>query len=199
MATKTAIRARLKSAKSAAEKLEEDVRWLVKERAWKTLGYENFSAMWKGENGLDTPMSVKIIAISELVSEGLNSRTGTAALKYGPDGHRIYEIAELVGMSVRIDSNGYKQAQTTASVISQILSGTPFNEISSSNGYQARSRMHPKRQGKSLGEMIKVGWSVYKYQADAVKEIARKADVPDSVVVRSALDLYLNRKQSEAS
>jgi hypothetical protein len=196
--TKTEIRRRLKSAKSAAERLQEDVKWLVSNRAWETLGYANFSEMWEKENGFPAPAFAKIIAVAAMADEGM-STTNVPSYK---NGHFKKDIAEAIGYTPNIDGPG----SSVTSIFKQLDAGVPLSEITTNPARAAeralaaradRVRSKLRSMGKLPNELINCGWSVYKYQADAVKEIARKANVPDSVVIRSALDLYLNRKQKE--
>jgi hypothetical protein len=192
MATKAAIRARLKSAKDASEKLQEDVRWLVRERAWKTLGYANLREMWEKENAFKAPAIVLVSATIAMAEEGLDSRRGYQTRSQPPNGHRYVDIAQAIGLST---SKGRSEATPTSTdvwnILRQFRAGISIPDITTSHH---RSRPRPIRQGKLPSELVSVGWSVYKYQAEAIKEVARKAGVPDSVVVRSALDAYLQGK-----
>jgi hypothetical protein len=196
--TKTQVRARLKSAKNAAERLQDDVKWLVSNRAWETLGYANFSEMWEKENGFGVPPFVKVLVVCDLADEGMNTDKSNVNV----NGHTSRSIQELSGVYGDY-SRGYNSE--ISRVIQQYTSGIPKENIRPGSRYHKqviqakthRRRAQPRRMGKLPNELINAGWSVYKYQADAVKEIARKAGVPDSVVVRSALDMYLNRNQKD--
>lgn len=199
--TKIQVRARLKSAKNAAERLEADVKWLVSNRAWETLGYANFSEMWEKENGFPSHIFVKVLAVSVMVDEGMN--TAKTKQRRLANGHFKIDISNAIGFQTA--PHGAVN-HSCAVIIDQLLSGIPAEEITSnpqawrevtSSQAMEQARSQPRRMGKLPNELINAGWSVYKYQADAVKEIARKAGVPDSVVVRSALDMYLNRNQKD--
>lgn len=201
--TKTQVRARLKSAKNAAERLEADVKWLVSNRAWETLGYANFSEMWEKENGFKTPSEAKVIAVMVMWEEGGNSSKAPSL----PNGLTQHEIGDAIGFGVYDYSDrpgGTKMAPAVGAIVRQVEAGVPFEKVGFSRAAARknidevkRARSQPRRMGKLPNELVNAGWSVYKYQADGVKEIARKAGVPDSVVVRSALDMYLNRNQKD--
>lgn len=195
--TKTEIRRRLKSAKSAAECLEENVRWLVSNRVWEVMGYGNFVEFWEVETGEKPSRYVKVIGIDCLAKEGMSTARGRYAVSR-KNGHNIGDIAKMIGLEYyNQEGRASLSSVPVWGALAQIKAGIPLSDVTFQTlGSRARQR-------KSLGltaqhnELVNGGWSIYKYQKDAVKEIARKAGVPDSVVIRSALDMYLNRNQKE--
>lgn len=195
--TKAQIRKRLQSAKNASEQLEDDVRWLVSNRTWRITGHSNLKEMWEKENGFNAPAIVLVIATISMAEEGLDTRKGYQTRSMPPNGHRYVDIAQAIGLSM---SKGRSEATPTSTdvwnILKQFRDGVPVSEISTSHH---RKRAKPVRQGKLPNDLMNVGWSVYKYQADAVKEVARQAGVPDSVIVRSALDAYLQGKLRRTS
>lgn len=192
--TKAQVRARLKSAKSAAEKLEADVRWLVSNRAWEVMGYESLVQMWEEENGEKPSRYIKVVAIDCLAKEGMSTARGRYAISR-KNGHNIGDIAKMVGLEYyRQDGRAALSSVPVWGALAQIKSGIPLSEVT----FQSLSRKARDSRVSGLSaqpnELVSAGFGIYKYQKDAVKEIARKAGVPDSVVVRSALDAYLQGK-----
>lgn len=207
-----ACRARVQSAARAAKQLETDVRWLVKERAWEVLGYENFAEMWDMENGFRMPTHVEVLAVDTLRVEGMRPQ----GVKNGDKrvgGHRTSDVARMIGMPVyQGDSDGKERSPTVRAIIRQLDAGVPADRVTKSNGrdvlrtienHGTRARQHSRRIGKGPDELVLEGFNVRRGDADEVAQIAREADVPKAEIYRQfvaeGLARYRESRPGEAS
>lgn len=186
----------LTSAAKAVGAFEGAIRELVALRAWELLGYENLSVMWETENGFKCPTYAKVLAVEALESEGVNTRTGFAYRAYGPDGHITAEVALAVGLPTHTRPNGTVVSSTLKSVRAQLAAGVPADRVvfrtenrRSIEKYGTRAR----RTGENLDERVQEGFHIVRRDADAITEIARRADVPKSEIYRQAVAEFLAR------
>jgi hypothetical protein len=190
MATKTAIRARLRQAKNAAERLQEDVDWLVAERAWEILGYNNFSEMWMKENGFEPSTHIQVLAISSLAKEGMNVVRGPG----NKTGHTRVDVAKMIGISIHLDSrNGNLRSPMVDGILSQLREGIPPERVIK----DTRKRSRPRRIGKLANEYVPTSLYLRKWCVDEVAEIARASDVPNAEIYRQAIEEFLSRARKK--
>lgn len=203
-AQKRKARALLKSASGAVKQLEDDVHELVTMRAWEVLDYENFSVMWEEECGFKPPTYVKALATDVLREEGLNSSKGSAK----PNGHTVVDVAEMIGFPITLDSRRGTEMSTAATAFCQQLkAGVPPEKVVSSNSiarqniseYGTRARQQPRRIGKLADERVPENFQLRRGDADAISEIARKANVSKAEIYRQAVAEYLQRYNESRS
>lgn len=199
-----AIKARLKSAAKAADQLESDVRWLVSNRAWETLGYFNFSEMWEKENGYAPPAIAKMLAADALMQEGMNTSRGPNSGTTRKNGHTNTDVARAIGYAVH-NQGGIEIAPSVAALRVQRDHGVPVERRSSDPGKSGaivgkygdtpyvRKRSSPRRSGKAPEELVSASAYVPRADDDAIAEIARQANVPKAEIYRQAVAEYLMR------
>lgn len=193
----------LKSAAGAAQQLESDVRELVAMRAWEVLGYENFSEMWKQENGFEPPTYAQVLATAAMASEGRNTRHGSARQKYGTDGHTTADIARAVGLPVHQSGPVSESSKTVSGILKQLAHGVPAEHVTKTGpgragdatldkyGTVPRKRAQPRRMGKAPDELVSESFMTTRREADEIAEIARGADTTKSHIYRQAVAEYL--------
>lgn len=185
-------RARIQSAVKAAKQVESDIRWLVKERAWEVLGYENFSAMWAAECGFAAPPFIRIVAANAMMDEGMNSNHP----KIAPNGHLQKDIAKAIGFKTSITNKGSEGSSTVSALDNQRRDGIPLRE--QRMNYRTahttmRARATPRRTGKGPQELVHESVNVVRADADAIDKIARESHVPKAEIYRQAISEYLMR------
>lgn len=196
----------LRSASKAVDQLEADVSALVAMRAWTVLGYVDFSEMWKLENGFPAPPLVKVMAVDAMMAEGMNTARGPGSGTHRKTGHTIPDVARAIGYDVQANSNGRGDiASAVTALKSQREHGVPVEHRvarSSLTGavvaqygrlYYGRKRPQPRRMGKAPDELVDAGFMLSRRDADAISDIARKADVPKAEIYRQAVAEYLAR------
>lgn len=180
-----ACKARLETAIRAAGELETSVRWLVKERAWETLGYANFSEMWETHAGFKCPTHVHAICVDALRREGTRGKGNKSG------GHNAGEIAEKVGLTVQ-QRGPYITSATVSAMGAQIDEGIPLDRIRKGH-WKTRARGSNRRTGAGPNDLVLESVNVPREMADQMEEIARKARVPRAEIYRQAVAEYLQR------
>lgn len=186
--TKDEIRDLVHRAGDAAERLEQMVRELVEVRAWEVLGYENFVAMWEGENGDKASSLVKVIVTLALADEGMNTRRAARVR----DGHTQGEVAQMVGEGF-LRRRNYAESPIVRSVLDQREAGVATKDIKFSANYHTVARAKNRLIGNSKGphELVPTGINIYAWQKDAMSQTASDEDVPDTEIYRRAIDQFL--------
>lgn len=201
----------LKSAANAAAQLESDVRALVAMRAWEVLGYENFSEMWEKENGFKCPPFVQVLAVDTFRQEGMRPQGMKSGTAPAAGLHTNGDVGRMVGLPVteELNSSGAKIARShvAKTILRQLDHGVPPGKVVKGTGgtyrkvieehgtkpMQTRARPHPRRLGKGPDEFVNESVYIVRRDADAIAEIARKADVTKSEIYRQAVAEYLAR------
>lgn len=212
-----AARELLASAAKAADQLENDVRQLVSMRAWEVLGYDNFSAMWRSENGFQCPTHVRTLVVLALSDEGMDTRKGACRYLEEPNGHRTADIAEMAGMTVKPvrDKEGNitgRGSGAVSAVLRQHKAGVPPEHIVQNDNHRwqnkkieqfgdtelsHRKRPQPRRMGRLPEETVTEGFTLPRSVADEVSEIARNSDTTKADIYRQAITEYLSRRGRE--
>lgn len=199
-----AIKSRLKSAAKAADQLESDVRWLVSNRAWETLGHKDFSDMWEKENGFKCPTVARVLAVAELQSEGMNTARGGERVHERVNGHTQPDVARAVGFPVykQTHAQGYR-APTVGNIVKQLDAGVEPDKVIISDDQRAifriidrhgtRARPQPRRMAKGPDERVSASVNPTRAEDDEIAEIARQNGVPKAEIYRQAVAEYLMR------
>ncbi|MCU1687827.1 MAG: hypothetical protein JWQ81_8566 [Amycolatopsis sp.] len=197
------IRARqlLASAAKAVDQFEDAIRELVTMRAWVLLGYKDLAMMWEAENGFKCPTYAKALAVEVYEEEGMLSPGGDVRRQ----GHRSADVAKAVGLPFHTNSKGNESSTQVTSMRSQLAAGVPAKHVVSTGGnparkaidsYGTRARSHVRRSGVGPDEMVSESFHLVRREADAISEIARKANVPKAEIYRQAVTQYLERARS---
>ena len=187
-----ACKARLVQAIKAAEDLESHVRWLVKERAWLTLGYANLAEMWEAHSGYKCPSMVVALGTIYLRESG-ETVTGTADMVGLP----VYSVTKADRPTPA------RQSPHVRNIMRQHEHGVPAREISvGADHYTVGNRIHahgvrargvPRRLAAQDNDLVSASVLVPKRDDDSVADIARRADVPKAEIYRQAVAEYLMR------
>lgn len=206
-AKEAAHRARWQAAGNAAQALDQTVRWLVKERSWEVLGYENFSKAWEKECGFKCITHIQVLAVIALRDEGMNTRRGPA-VREGLDGHTHVSIAKMVGLGFTPRGDGGHSS--TVSIFTQLDHGVSVEDVTKANNsvdlarridehgtvpYEpraSRKRPEPKKRNLRPTDMCDSGF--FRWQEDALETMRRKTGVSAAEYKRIALDEYLAKR-----
>jgi hypothetical protein len=201
-----ALRARqlLQSAAKAVDAFEDAIRELVAMRAWTVLGYQDLATMWEAENGFKCPTYAKVLAVEAMTAEGMNTKRGFDSKRQPliPDGHTNADVARAVGLPLYDKGDKGKSSPAIGYVRRQLDAGVPADKVSVGSNADAnlkiarhgtRARPQPRRMGKAPDELVQDGFYLPRRDADAVGEIARRANVGKSEIYRQAVAEYLQR------
>lgn len=183
-------KALIAKAANAATELQTSVRELVKINAWTVLGYANFSEMWQVEAGFKCPSVVVTVATVALADAGFPSTSIATHIGYTQRGGAARSAVELV--------------------LKQHEHGVPFEKIDISARPQyphkrieqygtkplnppPRARSTPKRTGATSADLVAESFMIVRRDADAVSEIARKANITKSELYRQFVSEGLAR------
>lgn len=191
----------LKSAVRAVETLAEDVAELTRMRAWQVMGYPNFSDMWEAETGFSCPPPVKVMAVTAMANEGMVTR-GRPRKDGTRSGLTPADIASAIGYGV-YERDGKTTSPQVGVILYQYRNGVPVDLISAGSDHtraQEVVRLHGRARSTkrpSLGagpdDMISCSVNLRRRDRDSIRDIARKAGVPDSEIYRQAIAEYLAR------
>lgn len=178
---------------------------IVKRRAWEVLGYENFPEMFEAENGFMPPTYLDVLVVEALAAEGMRG-PGVKNGDKRASGHREADIARMAGLPIYHEPGRRKDSSPMVGAIRRQLSAgvRPERVIKGSapgvrrniEQHGARARSKPRRMGKSPDELVSVGLNLPRRDADAIAEIARSWDLPNTEIYRQAVAEYLARHRT---